>query len=78
MSRYASVSFSENENITKITLDGIGMEHQSGVAAKVFSCLSKVNADIIIITTSETKISICVDSSDAQKAKDAIAAKFGI
>ncbi|MDD5017371.1 MAG: ACT domain-containing protein [Eubacteriales bacterium] len=58
-----------NDALSKLTVEGAGMQRQSGVAAKLFSALAEKNIGIFIITTSETEISFCVDT---KKAKDAI------
>ncbi len=57
--------------LSKLTIEGAGMQRQSGVAAALFSALADKDIGIHIITTSETKISFCVDSA---KAHDAVAA----
>ena len=60
-----------NDALSKLTVEGAGMQRQSGVAADLFNALSKENIGIYIISTSETEISFCVD---AKKAKDAVRA----
>lgn len=57
--------------LSKLTIEGEGMQRQSGVASRLFAALAKRDIEIHIITTSETKISFCVDS---EKARDAVAA----
>ena len=58
-----------NDTLTKLTVEGAGMQRQSGVASRLFGALAEKNISIYIITTSETEISFCVDTN---KAKDAI------
>ncbi|MFA5676565.1 MAG: 4-hydroxy-tetrahydrodipicolinate reductase [Christensenellales bacterium] len=62
--------FIETTNLSKLTVEGAGMRHQSGVAARLFGALAEKNIGISIITTSETAISFCVD---AGRSGDAIA-----
>ncbi|MCI9272844.1 MAG: hypothetical protein HFE39_02690 [Clostridiales bacterium] len=45
---------------SKITIEDPAMETEPGVAAKVFKAAASANADIRIITTSETQISMLV------------------
>lgn len=45
----------------KLTAEGAGMEHKSGVALEVLSLIKGVGATVYAITTSETKISCCID-----------------
>ena len=56
----------------KISIFGDAMRGTPGVAAKVFSAVSKVNADIRMITTSEVDISLLVVKADADVTVDAI------
>ena len=61
----------ENAKLSKLTVEGIGMQRQPGVASKLFGALAEKDISIYIITTSETEICFCVD---AIKAKDAVCA----
>jgi aspartate kinase len=49
------------EDIAKVSVVGVGMRTHSGVAAKMFETLAKHNINIIMISTSEIKISCIVD-----------------
>jgi len=53
------------ENVAKISVVGLEMEQQRGVAQKMFRAISEKNINIDIITTSEIKISVLVSSEDA-------------
>ena len=66
------------DDVTKITVEGIGMERQPGVAAKLFSALALEDISIKGISTSETKISFCVYSSDSQSALKMISELFDV
>lgn len=66
----------ESSGLCKLTVEGAGMQHQSGVAAKLFGALAEKNIGISIITTSETVISFCVDGSDANNAISVVAEAF--
>jgi len=50
------------EDITKISIVGVGMRSHSGVAAKMFSSMAKEGINIMMISTSEIKISIVIDA----------------
>jgi len=65
-------------NITKLTVEGLGMEHQSGVAARIFEIMAKQGIGIKLITTSETKISYVIDQIDEKSAVEAIIDAFGL
>ncbi len=50
-----------DNDVCKVSVVGIGMRSQSGVAAKMFKVLSDEGINIKVITTSEIKISVLVD-----------------
>lgn len=67
------IEVSKESNITKLSVVGIGMMRQSGVAAKVFNIFSDNNIGFKQVTTSEISISYTINSTDKQKAVDALA-----
>ena len=50
-----------DSNIAKISIIGVGMRSNAGVAAKMFSVLSENDINIDVISTSEIKISILIN-----------------
>jgi len=54
-------SIETNTNISKISVIGMGMMSQSGVAKKMFATLAKNSINILAISTSEIKISVLID-----------------
>ncbi|MEC8100306.1 MAG: aspartate kinase [Pseudomonadota bacterium] len=50
-----------NKNICKVSVVGLGMKTNSGIANTMFSQLAKNNINIHVISTSEIKISILID-----------------
>lgn len=64
--------------ITKLSVVGMGMRTQSGVAARMFTALSGSNVNLKIITTSEIRISCAINSKDQNKAVTAIAKEFNL
>jgi aspartate kinase len=52
------------ENVAKVSVVGLEMEKQGGVAKKMFRAISEQNINIDIITTSEIKISALVSRED--------------
>jgi aspartate kinase len=63
-------------NVAKVSIVGLGMATQSGVAQKMFRALADRNINISMITTSEIKISVLVDEEDAIDALRAVHAAF--
>ncbi len=59
-------------DVAKISVVGIGMRSQSGVAAKMFKVLSDEGINIKVITTSEIKISVLVDRKYMELAVQAL------
>jgi len=47
--------------ICKVSVIGVGMRSHSGVAAKAFAALSKENVNILMISTSEIKITLLIE-----------------
>lgn len=66
------------DDITKLTVEGPGMEFQSGIAYRVFSCMADAGIPILAVTTSESKISCVTPSAEAAKAVSTIKGEFGI
>lgn len=60
-----------DSNLGKVSIIGTGMQNTPGYAAKMFQTLSAQNINILLITTSEIRIT-CIISED--KVKDAIKA----
>jgi len=52
---------SSNSDICKVSIVGAGMRSNPGVAAKMFSALSGENINIIMISTSEIRVSCIID-----------------
>ena len=50
-----------NDRIVKISLVGVGMRSHAGIASKMFSTLAAESINILMISTSEIKISVAVD-----------------
>lgn len=49
-----------DSDIAKVSIVGVGMKSHSGVAAKAFETLAKENINIMMISTSEIKISMVI------------------
>ncbi|MDP6388177.1 MAG: ACT domain-containing protein, partial [Candidatus Pacebacteria bacterium] len=51
-----------DENMSKISIIGAGMRSHSGIAAKMFRVLAEENINIMMISTSEIKISCVIEN----------------
>lgn len=61
-----------DENISKVSIVGAGMQTNAGVAAKMFEALYESDINIQMISTSEIKISVLIERADAERAVKAI------
>jgi aspartate kinase len=57
-----------DEHIAKISVIGVGMRSHYGVAAQTFAALAKENINIMMISTSEIKISCIIDEKHTELA----------
>lgn len=67
-----------DKDVAKVSVVGIGMRSQSGVAAKMFKVLSDEGINIKVITTSEIKISVLVDRKYLELAVQALHDAFDL
>jgi aspartate kinase len=67
---------SHNDDVAKVSVVGLGMAQQTGVAEKMFRALSDANVNIQMITTSEIKISVLVAREQATAALRAVHQAF--
>ena len=65
-----------DQNVAKVSIVGAGMESHSGFASKMFEALYNANINIQMISTSEIKISVLINSEDADRAVSALHDKF--
>ena len=65
-----------DSNIAKVSLVGVGMRSQAGVASRAFKALSEKDVNIQIICTSEIKITMVVDESLVEKAVEVLHEEF--
>ena len=64
------------EDIAKVSIVGVGMRSHSGVAAKMFSTLAAEGINIMMISTSEIKISCVIDAKYTELAVRALHRAF--
>ena len=65
-----------DSNITKISLVGVGMRSNAGVASQLFTVLSENNKNIDVISTSEIKISVLINKEQTEKALNTLHEHF--
>jgi|TARA_B100001971_G_scaffold141885_1_gene131077 aspartate kinase len=67
-----------DENIAKVSVTGVGMRSHTGVASKMFAALANENINILMISTSEIRISCIVEEKYAEIAVRALHTAFEI
>ena len=66
------------ENLSKVSVVGVGMRSHAGVALKMFEILAQENIHVHLISTSEIKISCVIDAKYAELAVRALHDGFGL
>jgi aspartate kinase len=64
------------DDIAKVSIIGVGMKSHSGVAAQMFSTLAKHGVNIMMISTSEIKVSCVIDEKYTELAVRALHEAF--
>jgi len=65
-------------NVCKVSVIGVGMRNHAGVAAKAFDTLAGENINILMISTSEIKISCLIEEKYAELAVRTLHDAFGL
>jgi aspartate kinase len=66
------------DNVSKVSIVGVGMRNHPGVAAKFFSVLAQNKIAVHLVTTSEIKISAIIDREDLEKSAQTLHTAFGL
>ena len=65
-------------DVAKVSVIGIGMQSQSGVAQKMFDTLAEKSINLKVISTSEIKISVLIEASYMELAVRSLHSAFGL
>ncbi len=65
-------------NVAKVSAIGVGMRNHSGVAARAFAALQNENINILMISTSEIKITILIEDKYVELAVRILHDTFGL
>jgi len=76
--RLGAREVSGNANIVKISLVGVGMRSHAGIASKMFQALADEGINILMISTSEIKISVLVEEKYLELGVRALHAAFDL
>lgn len=65
-----------DRDVAKVSIVGAGMMHGPGMAVKMFEALSSYHINVLMISSSEIKLSVVIAESDADRAVNAVHEKF--
>ncbi|MBI3013820.1 MAG: aspartate kinase [Candidatus Tectomicrobia bacterium] len=67
-----------DDRIAKVSIVGVGMRGHSGVASQMFQALARENINIMMISTSEIKVSCVIEAKYAELAVRVLHDAFGL
>jgi aspartate kinase len=73
---WQTLEISSDEEIAKVSIIGVGMRHHAGVASRMFQALAKENINILMISTSEIKVSCVIEDRHTAKAVQVLHDEF--
>jgi len=73
---YASLS--ADEGVAKLSLVGVGMKSNPGIAQQMFEVLADKGVNILVISTSEIKISVLIEADYLELASRSLHSAFGL
>ncbi len=67
-----------DKNVSKVSIVGVGMITTPGVTYRMFKALSKHKINILVISTSEIKISVLIKRTNVKKAIESLHKEFNL
>jgi len=67
-----------DKNVAKVSIVGVGMKSHAGVAQTMFKALADKNINILVISTSEIKVSVIISEEYVELAVRALHSAFGL
>jgi aspartate kinase len=68
MAELGATNVSVDDNIGKVSIIGVGMRSHTGIAAKAFAALAEGGINIMMISTSEIKVSCVIKAEEIDRA----------
>ena len=68
----------KDENVAKVSVIGVGMKAHSGVAYQMFQTLAEKGVNILVISTSEIKISVLIPADYLELAMRSLHTAYGL
>ncbi|MFO0841260.1 MAG: aspartate kinase [Gemmataceae bacterium] len=76
LARELGATVEHDAEVSKVSIVGVGMRTQSGVAGRMFQALAAEDIHLKMITTADIKISVLVDRADGMQALRAVHRAF--
>ena len=67
-----------DEKIAKVSIVGVGMRNNAGIASRMFNALAAAGINIMMISTSEIKISCVIEDKYTELAVQVLHDAFGL
>jgi aspartate kinase len=67
-----------DEEIAKVSIVGVGMRNNAGIASRMFNVLAQSGINIMMISTSEIKISCVIEDKYTELAVRVLHDAFGL
>jgi aspartate kinase len=67
-----------DKGVAKVSVVGVGMRSHAGLAQKMFQTLAEKNINILVITTSEIKVSVLIEEEYTELALRALHTAYGL
>jgi aspartate kinase len=77
-SAFPTMKIVEEKSLAKVSIVGVGMQHHPGVASRMFALLAEAGINIVLITTSEIKVSCLVAEDQLKRAVECLHHGFGL
>ncbi|MDX1444204.1 MAG: aspartate kinase [Gammaproteobacteria bacterium] len=71
-----AAGISGNRRVAKVSLIGVGVKSHASIAARLFEALAQAGINILLSSTTQVRISVLVDESDADNAVRALHNQF--
>jgi aspartate kinase len=75
---FPTMKIVEEKGLAKVSIVGVGMQHHPGVASRMFELLAEAGINILLITTSEIKVSCLVAEEQLRRAVECLHQGFGL
>ena len=76
--KVGSPEFTSDGNLGKVSIVGVGIQTAHGYAAKMFRAMYEAGTNIELISTSEIRLTVIIDSAKVPDAVRALPAAFAL